>query len=493
MNFLLRSFLGLIILSITLGFLIFGSFVLIEALKKRSEKSDNRRFQKERVFAVNVETLNKQIAIPKILSYGEIYSKRMLEIRPLVSGRLDYVSEKFVEGGYVKSGDILFRLNQKDYLNELEIAEIDLEDTKAQLSEAISKLDYANLEFEVSESQLNLRKNALDRQTQLAESGLITSSQLENTQLAYSSTKQQFLNKQNLVKSSKNAIDKLKIQLKRRSISIDKAKRNLDETEIKAPFDGIIASVNILPGSVINKNEKLGTLLDPNSLEVMFNLSANEFARVIDKDGKLLNLDITAYLKLSNNNIPFSGKIERINPEIMNIGSGRKLFASINLGENKTLRPGDFVVLEIKEPSLKNITVLPSSAVTIDGKIFILEEDNRLKEIEVTILRRQGNEVIVSGAPTDKEYVMQRSPQLGNGLKIKPLRKKDREISNSVNLSKNNELVTISPEKQKKLINILDKLDRMPKSVKDRLYEEINSGKIKAKTLKRLEKNMGNN
>ena len=493
MNFLLRSFLGLIILSITLGFLIFGSFVLIEALKKRSEKSDNRRFQKERVFAVNVETLNKQIASPKILSYGEIYSKRMLEIRPLVSGRLDYVSEKFVEGGYVKSGDILFRLNQKDYLNELEIAEIDLEDTKAQLSEAISKLDYANLEFEVSESQLNLRKNALDRQTQLAESGLITSSQLENTQLAYSSTKQQFLNKQNLVKSSKNAIDKLKIQLKRRSISIDKAKRNLDETEIKAPFDGIIASVNILPGSVINKNEKLGTLLDPNSLEVMFNLSANEFARVIDKDGKLLNLDITAYLKLSNNNIPFSGKIERINPEIMNIGSGRKLFASINLGENKTLRPGDFVVLEIKEPSLKNITVLPSSAVTIDGKIFILEEDNRLKEIEVTILRRQGNEVIVSGAPTDKEYVMQRSPQLGNGLKIKPLRKKDREISNSVNLSKNNELVAISPDQQKKLINILDKLDRMPKSVKDRLYEEINSGKIKAKTLKRLEKNMGNN
>ena len=34
MNFLLRSFLGLIILSITLGFLIFGSFVLIEALKE---------------------------------------------------------------------------------------------------------------------------------------------------------------------------------------------------------------------------------------------------------------------------------------------------------------------------------------------------------------------------------------------------------------------------------------------------------------------------
>ena len=37
------------------------------------------------------------------------------------------------------------------------------------------------MEFEVSESQLKLRKNALDRQTELAASGLITSTQLENT------------------------------------------------------------------------------------------------------------------------------------------------------------------------------------------------------------------------------------------------------------------------------------------------------------------------
>ena len=167
--------------------------------------------------------------------------------------------------------------------------------------------------------------------------------------------------------------------------------------------------------------------------------------------------------------------------------------ASINLGENKTLRPGDFVVLEIQEPSLENVTVLPSSAVTIDGKIFVLEDENRLKELVVNILRRQGDKVIVSGAPIDKEYVMQRSPQLGNGLKIKPLRKKDREISNSKSLSNNNDLVTLSPEKQNKLIKFLDNMDRMPKSVKDRLYEEINSGKMKAKTLKRLEKNMGNN
>ena len=55
---------------------------------------------------------------------------------------------------------------------------------------------------------------------------------------------------------------------------------------------------------------------------------------------------------------------------------------------------------------------------------FSLEDENRLKELVVNILRRQGDEVIASGAPIDKEYVMQRSPQLGNGLKIKTFKKK---------------------------------------------------------------------
>ena len=118
----------------------------------------------------------------------------------------------------------------------------------------------------------------------------------------------------------------------------------------------------------------------------MFNLSANEFARVIDKDGKLLNLDITAYLKLSNKDIPFIGKIERINPEIMNIGSGRKLFASINLGENKTLRPGDFVVLEIKEPSLKNITVLHCNS----------EYPTMLKDVNMNAIKKLNKKEIIN-------------------------------------------------------------------------------------------------
>ena len=119
MRFLIRSFIGVLILSLTFGLLFFAGFYLSDALKARAEKSDKRRYQRERVFAVNVEEVRLTSIAPKIFSYGEATSKRSLQIRSLESGRLDFVSDDFVEGGFVTKGQILFRLDQKDFIDAL--------------------------------------------------------------------------------------------------------------------------------------------------------------------------------------------------------------------------------------------------------------------------------------------------------------------------------------------------------------------------------------
>ena len=180
----------------TSGVLFFAGFYLFDAIKVRSEKPEKKRYQKERVFAVNVAKVELKSTIPKIFSYGEATSKRTLEIRSMEAGRLDYVSEKFVEGGFVTEGQVLFRLDQKDFMNTLEVAEIDLEDTNAQLKEARSQLNLSLRDQEAASIQLGLRRNSLDRQQKLAKSGLTTSSVVENSELAYSSSEQQVINKQ---------------------------------------------------------------------------------------------------------------------------------------------------------------------------------------------------------------------------------------------------------------------------------------------------------
>ena len=493
MRFLFRSFVGLLIFSLTLGVLFFSGFYLFDAIKARSEKSEKKRYQKERIFAVNVERIKRDSIAPKIFSYGEATSKRTLEIRSMETGRLDFVSEEFVEGGFVSKGQVLFRLDQKDFFDALEVAEIELEDTKAQLKEAASQLDLALRDQEVANTQLILRKNSLNRQQELATSGLTTSSVVESSQLAYSSSEQQLINKQNLVEKSKINIDKLEIQLRRRLIAIEKAERNLKETEYMAPFSGIISAVNISPGSLVSKNERVGILIDPDAIEVKFNLSANEFARVVNKKGELQTLEIITSLEIADSILSFKGRIERVSPEIPEGGSGRQIFGSIELNNYNSLRPGDFLLVEVEEPELKGISVLPASAVTIDGKLFILTSEDRLQEVSVTILRRQGEEVIVSGAPKGAEYVVQRSPQLGRGLKVKPLRAKDLENDRTSTQNDDEKLVELDQKKKNELIEFVKSMDRMPENVKDRLIKEINSGKVRSKTLRRLEKGMEGN
>ena len=76
MRFLFRSFIGLLIFSLTLGVLFFAGFYLFDAIKIRSEKPEKKRYQKERIFAVNVEKVELLSAIPKIelgkiLIFGE--------------------------------------------------------------------------------------------------------------------------------------------------------------------------------------------------------------------------------------------------------------------------------------------------------------------------------------------------------------------------------------------------------------------------------------
>ena len=66
MRFLIRSFVGVLIFSLTFGLLFFAGFYLSDALKTRAEKSDKRQYQRERVFAVNVEEVKLTSIAPKL-------------------------------------------------------------------------------------------------------------------------------------------------------------------------------------------------------------------------------------------------------------------------------------------------------------------------------------------------------------------------------------------------------------------------------------------
>jgi hypothetical protein len=79
--------------------------------------------------------------------------------------------------------------------------------------------------------------------------------------------------------------------------------------------------------------------------------------------------------------------------------------------------------VQLREPALPDAALLPATAVGGDGAVLVLGPENRLEAIPVTVLRRQGDDVIIDAGPAaGREVVVERSPLLGAGIRISPVR-----------------------------------------------------------------------
>jgi hypothetical protein len=85
------------------------------------------------------------------------------------------------------------------------------------------------------------------------------------------------------------------------------------------------------------------------------------------------------------------------------------------------------VAVTLTEPPLAGGAVLPGAAIGTDGAVLALSADDRLEAVPVTILRRQGNDVIVDATALDgRDIVTARTAQTGAGIKVRPIRSDDR-------------------------------------------------------------------
>ena len=111
MQFLRPSLIGLFLLSITLGLLVLAGQTIFSAIQEKIADDPRIPERKERVFAVNVLKAKEETISPVLTAFGEVESRRTLEIRAKTGGTLVELAPEFEEGGDVKSGQLLARLD----------------------------------------------------------------------------------------------------------------------------------------------------------------------------------------------------------------------------------------------------------------------------------------------------------------------------------------------------------------------------------------------
>ena len=484
MRFLGRGLIGLLLFSLALGLLGLAGNTIKVAVQDRMNQEPRSQKARERTFAVKVVPAEVTSINPTLNAFGEIQSRKTLDLRMAASGQIQELSTNFVEGGSVKSGELLIRLDDSDYQTAVDLAENNLIDAKNEVMESARNLSFSKEELAAAEEQEKLRLRALTRQKDLVERGVGTAAALENAELSASGATQAVLSRKAAVDQAKNRGAQAETRLVRAELALKDAKRKLEDTKLYAEFSGLLSGVSLVKGGIVSANERLGQLIDPEVLEVSFKISTQQYTRLLNDNGELLKAPVYVALTNTDQGLNAEGVIIRDSASVAKGQTGRQVYAKLT--KSVGFKPGDFVAVKVQEPTLNWVVKLPSTALDASNNVLLLGEGERLEEAQVKLMRRQGNEVIVRSRDlSGKEIVAQRTPVLGAGIKVKAIRSGEENEVAEV------EMLELTEERRAKLISAIETNGYIPKTVKERIIGQLTQPKVPADVVARIESRMG--
>jgi RND family efflux transporter MFP subunit len=485
MRFLRQSLIGVFLLSVTAGLLALAANTVYGALQTRLAQEAPQPPARERLVAANVVTVAPETVTPMLETFGELRSRRTLELRAAAGGAVVWVSDAFEEGGRVAEGEPLLRIDPADAQSARDTARAELAEAEADLRDAERGLALARDELAAAEAQAELRQRALTRQQDLDERGVGSAAAVETAELAMSAATQAVLSRRQALAQAETRLDQASPALERRRIALAEAERRLADTEIIAEFAGVLSDVTIVEGGLVSAGERIAQIVDPEALEVVFRVSTSQYARLLDEAGQLVGLPVTVALDVMGTDIVTTGTISRESAAVGEGLTGRVIYAQVD--EAAGFRPGDFVRVSVEEDPLDGVAVLPSAAVSPAGQVLVVDAEERLAEAPVEVLRRQGDTVIVRADDLHgQDVVAERTPLLGAGIRVRPIRPEMAAAGPS-----EPEMVELDPERRARLVAFIEGNAAMPADAKERVLGQLQQERVPAQMIERIESRMG--
>ena len=488
MRFLRKSLTGLFLLSLTLGLLVWAGAMVRDAVQDRLSEEPPQRRASEQVFAVNVVTALPGTEVPVLTAFGEVQSRRTLELRAATPGTVMELAPEFVEGGRVSEGQLLARIDPAEAQAELDRAESDLLDAQAEQREADRALVIAQDELSAAREQVRLQEQALQRQRDLVDRGVGATANVESAELAVSSAGQAVLTRRQAVAEAEARIDQAVTDLKRAEVALSEAERRLADTKIRAAFSGTLSDVTVVTGGLVSANEQLAQLVDLDALEVAFRVSTAQYTRLLDNEGDLRSAPVTVTLDTFGLDLAATGVLDREGAAVGEGQTGRRLFA--DLDNARGFKPGDFVTVTIQEAPIDNIARLPATAINAANEVLVVDEDERLLPVQVELVRRQGDDILVRAEGLDGQRVVaQRTPLLGAGIKVRPAStRSDRDRQET---SGDATLLELTEERRARLVAFVEASDAMPEEARTRILAQLGQSRVPAQVVQSIESRMG--
>ena len=376
------------------------------------------------VAAVTVEHRDVR---PSMRIYGAIVAGREAELRPLVAGRIIEIGEAFADGGILRAGDLIIAIDPFDAQADVSEFRARVAESRARLQEIAADLAAAGQLLEHDRKQSELARRDVERRERLQGTAASSVKSLDDSRLALSLRDQRIIERRQMIDRLTAQADQQQAVLERWQVSLSRARRDLAETRLMAPFDGYLVDTDAGVGKRVGLGDRVAHLIDANRLEARFHLSNSEYARLLagdgDGDGGYRGRDAEVVWRIGGAAYGFKAVIDRVDGEIDAQSGGVDLYARIlGHGADGVLRPGAFVEVRLNDRLYRDVVRLPESALHADGeggeRVYVVVND-RLEARSVEVLLGGGNHILLRGSLEDGErVVITRLPEIGSGLLV---------------------------------------------------------------------------
>ncbi|MFZ5596063.1 MAG: efflux RND transporter periplasmic adaptor subunit [Bacillota bacterium] len=336
----------------------------------------------EKLLPVGVAMVVSQPFSEEVSIAGTIFPYREANLSPKVSGRV--ISINAGVGDKVSQGQTLFVIDQSDYSIALKQAEANLAAARANSIQVNTAYENAKLNY--------------DRTEELYKQGILPESQLEAArgQLA----------------AAESGYKANQAQILQCEAMLEKAKSDYANTEVTAPFFGVVFQRRIEVGEMVSPQVAAYTIIQDEPLLVRVSLPENLVIGV--SPGQ--NVDVY----VSSTNKTYSGTVSSIAPQA---DSATKAFtAEIKLsGVGQELKPGMVADLRLKVKQLDSALLVPTNALLDEdtGKsVFVVENGVAVQRKVVTGIEGKGLTQVVEGLKQGDSVVVEGNHLLVDGMGV---------------------------------------------------------------------------
>ncbi len=308
---------------------------------------------------------------------GAVRAAKQVTVVPEVTGRIVKLSKNLIPGSRFKKGQIIARIDQKDYL--------------LNLTQEKSRVDQANLDLQVERGRGAIAKE---------EWGLIVGDLGKDESVSELALR-------------KPHLEVAKQQTVAAASAVERAQLNLQRTVLRAPFNAMVLDKKVDVGQLVGPTTAVATLMGTDELWVTVSVPVAQLASIdIPGVNAKKGSEATVIQRVgSGQTIVRKGEVIRLQGQLDAQNRTANLLVSVKTpfdvnGTELPLLAGAYVEVKLVGRDMKGVFEIPREGLREDAFVWLAGKKDRLKKVPVTVGWGTRDQVVVTHGLNDGDRIV---------------------------------------------------------------------------------------